>query len=132
MASRLNHPVFIHSKDDRSLEPTLGSLIQVEWNREERLKNAIRTTLTWLGIMCGSALIPFWHYFLVPTLFITAWVLGLDKWNESLFCEGGSGICPKCRKPVTLGKSAWKPRLSETCESCFQNLELRVQPQDSN
>jgi hypothetical protein len=129
--SRLrSHSARIYSKNDRSLAHTDGEIIEVLWNRKERIRNAIRTILTWFGVMCASALIPFWHYLLVPGLFVASWVFGIEKLREDHRCDGGTGACPKCLKTVRIGKSSWKETLTETCESCFQDLEIRIQTAD--
>jgi hypothetical protein len=130
MSSLKTHSARIFSKNDRGLAYTEGEILEIHWNREERMRNGIRTTLTWLGIMCGSALIPFWHYFLVPGFFVASWVFGFEKWRESNRCAGGTAQCPKCHRSVKISKSAWNQILTETCESCFQDLEIRIQTAD--
>jgi hypothetical protein len=130
MPKEQTYPILIRSRNDRELPPTRGELTRIYWERPERMKNAVRTTGLWLGIMCGSALVPFWHYFLVPSFFITAWVLGFDKWKEITRCGGGTGECPHCHHGFKIGNSSWKIRLTETCESCFQELELNPQTAD--
>jgi hypothetical protein len=118
------HPVQIRSRNQHELPETVGSLTEIQWNRKDQIKNAIRTFFMWIGIMCGSALVPFWHYLLVPGFFILAWVMAMDKLSEKNRSGGGEGTCPHCAKPFKIGKSAWKSRMTDTCEGCFQELEL--------
>jgi hypothetical protein len=66
----------------------------------------------------------------VPAFFITAWVLGIEKWSEKSRNDGGEGSCPHCKNPIRIAKSAWKGRLTDTCESCFEDLEISLQTAD--
>ncbi len=77
--------------------------------------------------MCGSSLVPFWHYLLVPSFFITAWVMAMDKLNEPARSEGGDGECPQCHQPFKIEKSKWTPRITDTCGKCFNDLEVFIQ-----
>jgi hypothetical protein len=116
--------VRILSRNQRDLPSTLGTLDQLNFDRQDRLKNAARTTLMWIAIAFGSALVPFWHYFLVPGFFMTAWVLGLEKMSEKSRNGGGTGECPQCKHSFRIEKSKWNDRMTDTCEKCFCELEL--------
>lgn len=124
MATTFEHPVEIRSRNQKDLPPTEGSLITLHWDRKERLRNSLNTTLLMLGLMAGSVLIPFWHFILVPAFFALAWILGMSRYGEEMRCEGGAGICPHCGKNFGISRSAWKTRITDTCESCFQELEV--------
>ncbi|NDF15136.1 hypothetical protein EB061_07415 [bacterium] len=82
MATTREYSVEIRSRNQRGLPPTTGTLITIHWDKQERLRNSFKTTLLMLGLMAGSALIPFWHFFLVPTFFALAWILGMGKYGE--------------------------------------------------
>ena len=122
--------VQIRSRNQPDLPPTSGRIEQNTYDRKDRLRNAGRTTLIWLGIAMGSALVPFWHYFLVPGFFITAWVMGIEKMSETTRNGGGEGTCPHCHRPIRIEKSAWKLKMTDTCEGCFNELEII--PQTAN
>jgi hypothetical protein len=130
MANTREHRVEIRSRNQRELPSTNGFLRTIHWDRKERLRNSMRTTFLMLGLMAGSVLIPFWHFFLVPAFFALAWILGMAKFGEEMRCEGGSGTCPHCGKVFRISRSAWQKQLTDTCESCFQELEIIPRTED--
>lgn len=124
MPASTRYTVKISSRNQRDLPSTLGTLDQLNFDRQDRLKNAARTTVMWIAIAFGSALIPFWHYLLVPSFFVTAWVLGLEKMSEKKRNGGGTGECPQCKHSFKIETSKWNDRMTDTCEKCFCDLEL--------
>jgi hypothetical protein len=127
MATLLEFPVKIRSRNQRDLEPTAGTLNRVEFDAKDRTRNSLKTIGLFLALASGAVLIPFWHFILAPTFFILAWVMGIEKYSEKSINAGGEGTCPLCKKPFKIGKSAWKETMTDTCESCFQELEIRPQ-----
>lgn len=127
MATRTSLPVSIASRDNRSLPSTSGSLTQVEWTKPERSKNALKTFGMWFGFTFAAIFIPIAHYFLVPTLFITSFILGLGKLNETLRNEGGTGECPQCHENFTIQASKLSDVFTDTCEHCKADLEVTLQ-----
>jgi hypothetical protein len=130
MASIIDFPVEIRSRSQRDLAPTPGTLSRIDFNAKDRGRNSIKTIGLFLAFASGAVLIPFWHFILVPTFFILAWVMGLEKYAEKSINAGGEGTCPHCLKKFKIGRSSWKPMMTDTCESCFQELELRPQTGD--
>lgn len=120
----------LRSRNRHELPSTCGTLTLIHFDKKDRTRNAVRTSLLWLAISFGAVLVPFWHFFLVPAFFITAWVLGIEKWSEKSRNDGGEGSCPHCKNPIRIAKSAWKGRLTDTCESCFEDLEISLQTAD--
>ena len=127
MATRANIPAVIVSRNNRDLPSTAGSVTEVTWTRTDQTRNALRTLGMWIAFCFCSIFVPIAHYFLVPTLFITAFVLALDKLGEKNRSEGGSGICPKCHQEFVIEKSKWNMRLTDTCGSCHEDLEINLQ-----
>ena len=130
MPTTENLPLTVRSRNRHELPTTRGTLTLIHFNKKDRTRNALRTSLLWLAIAFGAALVPFWHFFLVPAFFITAWVLGIEKLSEKSRNDGGIGSCPHCKKTIRIAKSAWKGRLTDTCESCFEDLEISLQTAD--
>jgi hypothetical protein len=124
MASTQEHAVEIRLRNQKEIPSTRGILTTLHLDQKERLKNALNTTLLMLALMAGSVLIPFWHFLLVPSFFALAWILGMGRYGERIRCEGGVGKCPHCGNSFKISKSSWKPKLTDTCESCFQELEI--------
>jgi len=119
-------PVSIHSRNNRELPATLGSITRINWDKADRPKNAVKTLVMWLTACFASVFVPIAHFFLVPTLFITAWVLAIDKSREEKRNDGGSGECPACHKTFVIEKSKWTDRLTDTCGSCHDDLEVNI------
>ena len=130
MATLIKLPVEIRSRNQRDLPSTQGSLIQVIFDSKDRGRNALKTIGLFLALAAGAVLIPFWHFILAPTFFILAWVMGMEKYSEKSVSAGGEGACPHCLKTLKIGKSAWKEKITDTCEFCFQELEIRPQTED--
>ena len=97
MATRTEIPVKIHSRNNRDLAPTVGLLCVVEWTHQERLKNAIKMFGMMIMITCFGAAMPPFHILFGTTLFITTWVMTMEKFSQVKYVEGGSGSCPKCK-----------------------------------
>ena len=96
----------------------------MEWDKKERTQNALKAVGMWFGFTCFGVMIPVVHYFLVPTLFITTWVMGLNKLNETVVSEGGEGICPKCGQTFKIEKSKFGARLTDSCGKCHEDVEI--------
>jgi hypothetical protein len=130
MAIRIEIPALIHSRNNRDLPATQGSITRVTWDKPEQTKNALRTLGMWLGACFCSVFVPFAHWILVPSLFITAFVMAMDKLGEHMRSEGGSGECPKCHQSFVIEKGKWNTRLTDTCGNCHEDLEINLQIAD--
>lgn len=130
MATLSRIQVKIHSRDRRDLEPRYGYLELHSWDRAERSRNALRTFGIWIGIAFGCILIPFFHFFLVPTAVITAFALALKKLEEESAVLCGFGQCPECQADLSISAGSKKDRYLETCGKCFHNLEISLQIED--
>ncbi len=124
MATRSEATMTIHSRDNRELPPTQGKIIRVIWDKAERTRNALRTLGTWLTFTFAAVFIPILHWVLVPTLFVASFVLALDKLNETMRSEGGTGECPKCHQTFKVQASKWATRVTNNCDHCHEDLEL--------
>ena len=124
MALHTSIPVLIRSRDRRDNEASTGVIDRVEFDRKERMRNALRSLGLWLALAFGAILIPFWHFFLVPTCLILAYTLTFRKWGETVRNGGGEGTCPDCGAELRIEASLWSDRLVETCGRCFHSLEI--------
>ena len=124
MATRTEVILQIQSRDNRERPFTTGTFTAVLWERPERMQNALRTFGMWFAFTFASVFIPMAHWVLVPSLFITSFVLGIDKFNESFRNEGGKGECPKCHQEFRVQPSKWNKRMTDTCAHCHEDLEL--------
>lgn len=126
MATRTEIPVKVQSRDNRSLPETTAILNKVEWIRSERLKNAIKTFGLLFLFAFLSIFVPILHFFLVPALFISSFVFGIEKWQETVRNGGGEGECPKCHGVFRVQSSRWKERITNHCDHCHEDLEIRI------
>ena len=118
--------VEINSRNDRELAPTEGKITRINWETADRPKNAAKTLGMWLAFCFASIFVPIAHFFLVPTLFITAFVLAIDKSREVKRNDGGTGECPKCHQSFVIEKSKWVDRMTDTCGNCHDDLEINI------
>lgn len=126
MAIRTEVPVTIHSRNNRELSPTTSNICRVEWNHQERLKRALRILIILLVATFISVFIPILHFFLVPVLLISSFVVAIDQWNEKHHNEGGTAPCPKCEKSFTIQPSKWSSRITNHCDHCHEDLEILI------
>ena len=124
--THLEIPVSVQSRNNRDLPPTTGSISQVNYDKVDRSKNALKTLGIGLTLAFVCIFIPILHFFLVPTLFIGAFVMALEKTREDKRNEGGAGECPKCHSTFSIQKSKWSERLVDVCGSCHDDLEMHV------
>ena len=124
MAIRTEVQVKINSRNDRELPPTNGTLKLVEWTKQERVKNAFKTFGIFFGLTCCGVMLPIIHYFLVPILFVTTFVMAMDKYTQLKYIEGGQGPCPRCNHEIIFEKSKYKERLTDSCGKCHDDIEI--------
>jgi len=130
MGDRSKIPVKIHSRDRRDRSPQDGYLEVVSWSKPERVRNAVRSFGMWIGIAFGCALIPFWHFLLVPVAVMLAFTVALKKLEEQSSVQNGTGLCPECKAPLKIEGGTIKQRTLETCARCFHSLEIKTQTED--
>ena len=127
MATRSEIKISVQSRDNRSLPPTSAKVTKVEWVKTERTQNAIKTFGILIALTFASIFIPILHFFLVPTLLITSFVLALDKLGEKNRSEGGKGECPQCHQEFNVQPSKWAVRITNNCNLCHEDLEMFIQ-----
>lgn len=126
MATRTDIRCTVQSRDNRSLPETAATIVRIDWDRQERLKNAFRIFGLMIFFSFISIFVPILHFFLVPVFFITSFVLFLDRWQETHRNGGGKGQCPKCHQDFTVQASKWKDRITNNCDHCHEDLEVRI------
>jgi hypothetical protein len=126
MATRTEVTVPVISRNNRDLPATQATLNQVVWDKADRTRNALRTLGMWLIATFAAVFIPLLHWVLVPGLFIAAFVLGMDKFGETVRNEGGKGECPKCHQTFSVQASKWREKQTENCEACHDDLEIEL------
>lgn len=124
MATRSEIKLSVQSRDNRDLPVTHATITKVEWDRPERMKNALRTFGMMFAFTFASVFIPILHFILVPALFIASFVLAMNKFGEKVRSEGGTGECPKCYKTFKVQPSQWGTRITNSCDSCPEELEM--------
>ena len=124
MATRTEIKLAVQSRDNRDLPTTQATITKVEFDKPERTKNALRTFGMMFAATFASVFIPILHFILVPTLFISSFVLAMAKMGEKVRSEGGTGECPKCHQPFKVQPSKWGVRITNCCDSCPEELEM--------
>jgi hypothetical protein len=119
-------PVSISSRNNRDLPKTPGAISRVTYDKKDISKNTVKTFGMWIALTFASVFIPILHFVLVPSLFITSFVLAIDKSRETKRNEGGQGECPKCHETFQIQKSKWSDRLVDVCGKCHDDLEVLV------
>ena len=130
MADQKSLPLLIYSRDRRELAPKEGVLQQFTWEKPERIRRAARTLGAWIGITFGCALIPFWHFVLVPLSLFLSVMFSMKSFEEVVSTANGSGTCPECESPLVISGGRMKDRYLETCGKCYHELEIRIQNAD--
>ena len=118
--------VSIHSRNNRDLAATEGQLNRINWDAKDRTKNALKILFTLLGAAFACIFVPILHFILVPALFISAFVMAIDKFQETHRNAGGVGVCPKYHQTFEIVKSKWQERLTDTCGNCHDDLEILI------
>ncbi len=126
MATRKEIKISVQSRDNRELPPTNAKVTKVEWDKPERTKNALRIFGALIAATFLSVFIPILHFFLVPVLLITSFVMAIDKMGENLKNEGGLGECPKCHQEFNVQPSKWGIRITNNCDHCHEDLEMQL------
>ena len=132
MATRSEIKLTVQSRDNRDLPVTQATITKVEWDKPERMKNAFRTLGMMLAFTFAAIFIPILHFFLVPVLFIASFVLAMDKFGEKTRNEGGTGECPKCHQTFKVQPSKWGTRITNSCDSCPEELEMILPPENNS
>ena len=126
MANRIPTPVSIVSRDNRELPASTGTITKVEWTKEERTAIALKTFFIWFAAAFACIFVPIVHFFAVPILFISSFVLALTKLNETVRNEGGTGVCPKCHQEFPISGCKFEPKFTDTCKQCHEDVELQI------
>lgn len=116
--------VQVHSRNHRDSSPTSGSINQETYNRQDQVRNALKTLGVGLAITFCTVFIPIMHFILTPTFFIGSFVFAMGKLSEKAQNLGGQGECPSCHQSFVIEKSKWKDRFTDTCNHCHDDLEI--------
>jgi hypothetical protein len=109
-----------------SAESTPAQLKVIEFTKEQRIDRAAkRLGLFWgIGILC--ILIPFLHFFLVPSFLIVGIYALVTTLEEHKFILSADGLCPSCKKNISFRKLKYKLGLKDVCPQCRQDLKISV------
>ena len=118
--------VYVKSRDNRDLPSTPAIITKVEWDKSERIKNAVRVFGITMGCAFASIFVHMFHLILVPTLFISSFVLASNKLEEKFRNEGGTGECPSCHQAFRVQPSKWSGRITNSCDHCPAELEMTL------
>jgi hypothetical protein len=127
MATLIDIPVWVTSRNDHELPATAGKIVKVEFDQKDRTKNAVKTFWMMLAATFCAVFIPGLHFILVPTLFVATFVVTMSKYGEKSRNTGGHAECPKCHQTFVIEKSGYQERLTDTCDHCHDDLEIKVQ-----
>jgi hypothetical protein len=126
MAKRTLVTITVASRDNRELPLSSAIITRVDWDKQERMKNALKTFGFLFTLSFVSIFIPILHFVLVPSLFIGSFVFAMDKYQEKMRSEGGSGECPKCHQEFKVQPSSWVNRVTNNCDHCHEDLEMKI------
>lgn len=127
MAVQTETSVSVKSRNNRELPATPGKITRIDFDKPERTKNALRTLGMFLTATFIAVFIPIVHWFLVPILLISSFVVALDKLGEVSRSLGGKGECAKCHQPFSIQGAKWNDKYVENCDHCHEELEVTPQ-----
>jgi hypothetical protein len=126
MATLIDTPVLITSRNNHDLLATPGTIVKVVFDQKDRTKNAVKMFWMLLAATFCAVFVPILHFVLVPSLFIATFVVTMSKYGEKSRNTGGHGECPKCHQTFVIEKSGYNDRLTDTCDHCHDDLEIKV------
>ena len=126
MASLIDTPVLVTSRNDRELPATSGKIRRAEYDQKDRTTNAVKTFWIFLAATFCAIFIPGLHFILVPSLFVATFVMTMSKYAEKSRNQGGSAECPRCHQTFVIEKSTDRERLTDTCDHCHDDLEIKI------
>jgi|GEM_PF-4531498 len=105
---------------------TLGSMTVEQANSAARAKRALLTLGGWWVAAVISALVPFAHWVLVPTLFLLGPVMAAFALSRDRVVRDGVGTCPTCAAAVTFAGASRPESFSTTCPACGLTITITV------
>jgi hypothetical protein len=91
----------------------------------------IKRSLQMFGILIlaatGSILIPVMHFFLVPSLFISAFVMSYLRYHQTSYIDLTGFPCPKCQTALNLKKVYQTeniPFSRVVCTNCDADMKI--------
>ncbi|MFQ5512918.1 MAG: hypothetical protein ACE5FG_00660 [Myxococcota bacterium] len=80
-------------------EPSWVQVRLLGFDRRERVRRAVRTSLPLFGAAVISLPVPGWHLAAVPGFFVASVVLGIRRLRQRQQVESLAGPCPACLQP---------------------------------
>lgn len=107
--------------------PTRGTVTVISFDREARVRRALKALFTFLGCAIGSVFIPVAHFLLVPGFFLFAIFQCVQRLGTHELGVDARGTCPDCGTEQKLELAArWKAPQELTCRHCQRGLTLTV------
>jgi hypothetical protein len=106
---------------------TQGWLTKLRLTRQQRLRRASKAWLIAWGLMIPAAIIPLFHFVLLPMLFIAGIALGILRYRVTEISTAAEITCPVCAQHAMLKVDAnmifpgW-----ESCSQCDAPVQLRL------
>ena len=114
-------PVRVEGVNEKA---TSGEVKMQVWNRDERMKRALKALgLSW-GIALLCILIPILHFVLVPLGLIAGPIIAYAIYFKESIILGGEAPCPQCGKPLKIVRSEVKWPLSDLCGVCQAEVKI--------
>lgn len=128
----VNHEyiILVSSRDNRELTPTNATITRIDFDKSERIKNALKTFGFLITMAFISIFVPILHFVLVPAFFLGSFIFAMDKFGEKTRNKGGQGECPKCHQYFKVQPSKWVPRITNNCDHCHEDLEMLLPVSD--
>ncbi len=128
----VNHEyiILVSSRDNRELTPTNATITRIDFDKSERIKNALKTFGFLITMAFISIFVPILHFVLVPAFFLGSFIFAMDKFGEKTRNKGGQGECPKCHQHFKVQPSKWVPRITNNCDHCHEDLEMLLPVSD--
>jgi hypothetical protein len=103
-----------------------GELRIQEWNKRERTLRAMKFGGACLGLAIVSVILPLLHFVLVPGFLLAGPIVAFVVLGQEAVVLGGKGICPYCKKTMTIVRNAPRFPISDMCEHCQKSVKIEL------
>ncbi|MBT4761303.1 MAG: hypothetical protein HOO06_06365 [Bdellovibrionaceae bacterium] len=103
-----------------------GEIFIQQWNKSERLAQAVKWgSIYWaLAVIC--VFIPILHFVLVPAFVLAGPIAFYINLKREKLVLGGFGTCPKCGENLPIEKSKVEWPLADLCTHCHNTVKISL------
>jgi hypothetical protein len=108
-----------------STTPTTATVTIRFFDRQERVRRAIKGLLTFWAVALGCIFIPVAHFLLVPGFGLYGIYTFFERLNADQIVLNAEGTCPDCGKAQKLDTTGrWRVPRTVPCRYCQRALRI--------